>query len=132
VDYTTSVLAEAGLSIGPAVRVLNQELSHYVPPTRSVLGVLLLESRYAAGAFSFKTVSMLERGLHVLCYSDLAVAEYLREHDAGVLCDRSVEAVVSAIRAYENRHDRIDLRRLLASEAWDARVEGLWQDLSRA
>ena len=116
-------LERAGIVSQDAVRVITEDLSRYVPVTGTVLGVAVLDGTYAAHAFPFKTVSMLERGLHVLCFEDMAVADFLRRYDAGVLCGRDVASVVEHARAYAERHDRIDVPALLRQESWAARVD---------
>lgn len=122
VDALRSQLEQAGVSSDAAVRVIVQDLSWYLPVTRDVVGVVLFDGKYAAHAFPFKTVSMLERGLHVLCFDEMAVADFLRPYDAGLLCDRDAGSVVDAVRAYRQRHDRIPVAALLEDESWGARV----------
>ena len=122
-------LDRADVAPGGKVRVITDDLSTYVPATANVLGVVLLDGRYATRAFPYKTVSMLERGLHVLCFEDMAIVPFLRRYDAGVTCSRDVASVVAAVQAYRARHDRVDVALVLEQESWSARLDSLWDRL---
>ena len=125
VDSLREQLASAGVSPDAAVRVIVEDLTRYLPATRDVVGVVLFDGHYAAHAFPFKTVSMLERGLHVLCFDQMAVADFLRPYGAGLLCDRDPASVVEAVRTYRERPDRLPVEQLLEEESWAARVRQL-------
>ena len=131
-EHLAESLQRASLAPRRTVRVITEDLSRYVPLTPNVLGVALLDGRYATRAFPYKTVSMLERGLHVLCFEDMAIAGFLDKYDAGVFCDRDVASVVDAARRYRDRHDRIDVSALMANESWTARIDDLWSTMVAA
>lgn len=119
--FVERAIARAGVD-SERTRVLTQDLSAYVPRTRTVLGVILLDGEYARFSFPYKTVSMLERGLHVLCYADVPTTSWLSRFGAAVPCDPHPESILSSARAYKDRHDRINVDQILESESWHARL----------
>ncbi len=130
-DALRESLTGAGVVQG-STRVIVEDLSRYVPLTGEVVGVALFDGHYATHGFPFKTVSMLERGLHVLCFRDMAVADFLGRYEAAVLCDRDPASVVAAVRAYRSGHGRIRVHELLEAESWSARVDRLRDLLAAA
>lgn len=124
-----SSLAKVHLADHPSIRIFAGELSSYMPVTRNAVGIVLLESGYGASAFPYKTVSMLERGFPVVCYSDMAIAEFVRSRGVGVTVPRGVGDLVSALLALASKPISVDTVSLLESDSWRSRMDQMGQSL---
>lgn len=87
-----------GLGGRPGVRVTTVPLEWHVPATRTVVGSVLLGSGYAAMAFPFKTMSLVERNHPILCFADMAIAPLVRGERLGVAVERDVASIRAGLR----------------------------------
>lgn len=97
-------------SYGDWVRISTSNFEDYRPATKVAYGVILLDSEYAKLSFPYKTMSMLEKGLGVITYDDMAIAEFVKSQKLGVVVERDLE---SLRRMLSNLHlDSLDYARL--------------------
>lgn len=125
VPFLHSLLERHGLAdASDRVRIQTMPLDLYRPRTTTCLGMILLDSEYARFSFPYKTVSMIERGFPILCYDDMAIADFVCRLSVGVACARTPEGIrqgierLTAARApglAEARH----------TQTWNARVNEL-------
>ncbi|MGM7669976.1 hypothetical protein [Microbacterium sp. A93] len=119
-----------GLQAHPGLRVITESLEWYVPRSRRTIGAVLLGGSYARFSFPYKTMSLIERGYAVLCFEDMAIADFVQDRRIGVACPRSQDGVREGIQALL-RHDLAGLTQAREQETWDVRVAGLIAHLDR-
>lgn len=124
VDLLHVLLERHGLSDHPRLRILTESLEWYLPTTRRVIGAVLLGGEYARFSFPYKTVSLLERGCAVLCFEDMAIADFVRERQIGEVCARHPDAVREAIAGLMVG-EPLGLESAQREETWSARVQAL-------
>mgnify|MGYP001130131505 CR=1 FL=1 len=128
-DYLRTCLGRHGLLDQERVRILTVPLDLYRPRTAACLGIVLLDSDYARFSFPYKTVSMIERGFPVLCYQDMGIADFVREHRVGLGCDRTAESIREGIeQLVADGAPGLDHTR--TSETWDHRVRTVREGLA--
>src|SRR5699024_9680605 len=86
-------LDRLGLLDTERTRILHTTMDLYRPRTSRTLGMVLLDSRYAKFAFPYKTVTMIERGYPILCFSDMGIADFVTSNRLGCAVERSAEAI---------------------------------------
>lgn len=96
--HLEELLERHGLDDRPGVRITTVPLEWHVPLTRSVVGSVLLGSGYAALAFPFKTMSLVERSHPILCFSDMAIADLVRGEGLGTAVERDVASVRAGLQ----------------------------------
>jgi len=114
-------LAEHGLADRAGLRITTVPLEWYVPETRDVVGVVLLGGEYARFSFPYKTMSLIERGYPVLCFSDMGIADFLEQNHVGLGVARSSEAIRDGIVALV-RDGAPGLAEARRTQSWAARV----------
>lgn len=130
-DYLRTCLDRHGLLDQERVRILTVPLDLYRPRTAVCLGIVLLDSDYARFSFPYKTVSMMERGFPVLCYRDMGIAGFVREHRVGIDCERTTESIRAGIE-HLVEVGAPGLERARTTESWDGRVQTVREALSGA
>lgn len=123
-DRLAADLERHGMQMDDRVRLITAELDHYRPRTADCLGVILLDSEYAKFSFPYKTVSMVEHGFPILCFDDMGIADFVRQNELGVACERSS----SGVRAGIEELTRVGAPGLAAarrSQSWDVRMASL-------
>lgn len=128
-DYLRTCLDRHGLLDQERVRILTVPLDLYRPRTAVCLGIVLLDSDYARFSFPYKTVSMIERGFPVLCYQDMGIAEFVRDHRVGIGCERSTESIRDGIE-HLVANGAPGLGQARSSETWDRRVRAVRESLA--
>lgn len=128
-DYLRACLDRHGLLDQERVRILTVPLDLYRPRTAVCLGIVLLDSDYARFSFPYKTVSMIERGFPVLCYQDMGIAEFVREHRVGIDCERTTESIRAGIE-HLVAAGAPGLDHTRTSETWDGRVRTVREGLA--
>ncbi|MFV0427753.1 MAG: hypothetical protein ACK5KU_12070 [Beutenbergiaceae bacterium] len=118
-------LERAQLQGSAQVRLINETFDSYLPTTRASIGVIFLEGEYAGHSFPFKTMAMLQRGLAILCFDDMAIADYVTDLGVGMTCGRSVSDVEQLLTRALRRRPMVDPHRLAQTQSWDARVRTL-------
>lgn len=104
------------------VRVLHTTMDLYRPRTKRTLGMILLDSEYARFSFPYKTVTMIERGYPILCFSDMSIAKFVTDKNLGVAVERSPESIRDGIKSLiENGAPGIP--RAQATETWANRAK---------
>ncbi|MGW9552011.1 hypothetical protein ACWG8W_13250 [Citricoccus zhacaiensis] len=124
VELLHIMLERHGLDGHPGLRILTAPLEWYVPRTRRCIGAVLLGGEYARFSFPYKTVSMVERGYPVLCFEDMAIADFVRENQIGTVCARTPAAVRQGIVELID-FDSSRLQNARHEETWAARIHGL-------
>lgn len=117
-------LERHGIAVDERVRMVTAELDHYRPRTDRCLGMILLDSEYARFSFPYKTVSMIEHGFPILCFEDMAIAPFVREHGVGVACGHSSEDIRAGVERLL-RDGAPGMAEARTEQSWDARVAGL-------
>ncbi|CAM3634762.1 hypothetical protein E4A47_01665 [Micrococcus flavus] len=96
--HLEELLERHGLADRSGVRITTVPLEWHVPLTRSVVGSVLLGSGYAALAFPFKTMSLVERSHPILCFSDMAIADLVQGEGLGTAVERDVASVRAGLQ----------------------------------
>lgn len=131
VNRLQAMLEHHNLQDRPGLRVITEPLEWYVPRSRRSIGAVLLGGSYARFSFPYKTMSLIERGYAVLCFEDMAIAEFVRDRRIGQACPRSQEGIRQGIEALV-QHEMSGLELAREQETWDARVADLIAYLGRA
>lgn len=122
VDNLRKALAEHELDGDPRVRISTVALDTYLPRTRRCIGINLLDSDYAKSGFQYKTISMLERSFSMLCYEDMAIAEFVTSHRYGIACERSADSILRGIERIAAEIASEDIAAAQRAQTWDRRV----------
>lgn len=131
VDRLHTMLEYHGLQDRPGLRVITESLEWYVPRSQRSIGAVLLGGSYARFSFPYKTMSLIERGYALLCFEDMAIADFVRDRRVGLACPRSQEGIREGIEALVNA-DLSGLAQAREQETWEARVTDLMVYLDRA
>lgn len=130
VEHLIQSLADYGLADDPRVRISTNALDTHLPRTSRCIGINLLDSDYAKAGFQYKTVSMLERGFSMLCFEDMAIADFVTGNRVGIACERSTESIISSIAQIEEKISPEDLDVAQRSQTWQLRVEEILEALT--
>lgn len=103
-------------------RILHTTMDLYRSRTKRTIGVVLLDSDYAKFSFPYKTVTMIERGYPILCFSDMGIADFVTSNNLGVVTERSAESIRDGIRLLIDKSVP-GLPATRANETWAARVK---------
>lgn len=122
-------LERLGLFESERIRILHTTMDLYHPRTSRTLGIILLDSKYAKFAFPYKTVTMIERGYPILCYSDMGIAEFVVSNDLGIAVERNVDSVREGIKTLI-AEGAPGIQKARKTETWKSRVEQIFKILS--
>lgn len=124
----TEALKRFGLEEDPRIRILNSTMDFYVPRTQPCFGAILLDSSYAKFSFPYKTVTMIERGFPILCYSDMGIADFVVENNVGVAVDRNAESLRNGIETLRDSSAQ-GMEGVRRREDWNSRVDKIVRSL---
>ncbi|MGO1544833.1 MAG: hypothetical protein ACTHXA_10900 [Gulosibacter sp.] len=130
VDHLLKSLARFGLDEDPRVRISTVALDTYLPRTSRCIGINLLDSDYAKAGFQYKTVSMLERGFAMLCFEDMAIANFVVSNRVGIACERSVDSIIEGLTEIEGSIASEDIEAAQKSQTWHRRIQDIREALN--
>jgi len=122
-------LDRLGLLDTERTRILHTTMDLYRPRTSRTLGMVLLDSRYAKFAFPYKTVTMIERGYPILCFSDMGIADFVTSNRLGCAVERSAEAIHEGISALI-KDGAPGIEKIRKEETWENRAKEVYRLLS--
>lgn len=124
-------LARLGLLDSDRVRILNTTMNLYRSRTSQTLGAILMESEYAKYSFPYKTMTMIERGYPILCFSDMGIADFVESNKLGIAVERTEASIRDGIeKLIQTGAPGVPGAR--TAEVWEARVEEISQALASA
>jgi hypothetical protein len=123
-------LNRLGLLDSGRTRILHTTMDLYQPRTSRTIGAVLLDSEYAKLSFPYKTVTMIERGYPILCYSDMGIADFVVSNDLGLAVERTVEAVLEGVNTLIE-HGASGMGTARLEETWENRVRTIEQLLKK-
>lgn len=117
-------LKERGIAEHPDIRILNGDFDSYEPKTQQTVGVLLLESDYAASAFPYKSVSYIEKGLRFLAFRGSPVERFFGPTGVVISCETDSTALVATLEQLAQAGDNeVDWNSIWHEQCWENRAQ---------
>jgi len=123
-------LAKRELAEDDRLRILHIDFSEYVSRTKRNAGILLLDSGYGRGAFAYKSVSYLERGIPFIAYRNSPNARYFRKYHCVIDVSDEQDLLEKMKDLADGQEVDVDWGSLWANESWSARWKQVKQGAS--
>lgn len=115
-------LAKRDIEDAPEIRVLYGDLASYLPRSRNVYGMMLLESAYGASSFPYKSVSYLELGVPIVCFEESPVHRYFGKYGVTrAIAGNLSENVALKLKELSREDIVTDFENVWNEESWSSR-----------